>query len=337
MKKITSIFLYSCTAMGIVLSIGLSSCSKDDDKEPEAKAQLSFAVGEMTVNEADGTAEIEIVLDKAVSEDIVVEYELDGTAQDAETATDETDLPDYEIADDDHGEVEIAKGETTGTITITLYTDFAVEASETIEISIVDVDSDLVEITRDDEVEITLEQEQDGALIYLEWDYEAHPSVDLDLFVRVAALGGNVAATNVVWGSVNGKPEVIFIPASFNNALFGLSYTYYEGTADPLDFTATFVDVVDGTLEDVVDRDLYEGTYTLANINKWTSLATTKVVQTFEIVSGEFTNFSEIEEATTGSRVDNSPDNLSPVVTKQTTRFNNTKNLESLFKSKRIN
>lgn len=339
MKKFTSIFLYSCTAMAIVLSIGLSSCSKDDDKEPEVKPQLSFAVGEMTVNEADGTAEIEIVLDKAASEDIVVEYELAGTAQDAETATDETDLPDYEIADDEHGEVEIAKGETTGTINITLFTDFAVEDSETIEIAIVDVDSDLVEITRDDEIEVTLEQEQDGAFVVLEWDDELHTDVDMDLFVRVTAIGQDVAATSVVWGSAQESttsPEFIFIPASFQNARFGLSYTYYAGTAEPLDFTATFIDVVDGTFEEVIDRDLYEGTYTLANINKWTSLTTTKVVQTFEIVNGEFTNFSEITESTAGSRVDTSV-KLSPSTKKQPTRFNDSENLKAIFKSKIIN
>ncbi|HYG19904.1 MAG TPA: Calx-beta domain-containing protein [Ohtaekwangia sp.] len=305
MKKFTR-FSYLCAAAVTVLGVGFTSCSKDDDDpKSQEKAKLSFALAELTVNEADGTFEVEIILDKAASEDFVVEYEIDGSAQDDATASDETPPSDYEFVGD-RGEVEIPAGETSAVIEIRLFPDFLVENDETIELSIVDVDSDEVEITRDDEMEIIVGQEQDGILVALEWDDELYTDVDLDLFIRVAALGDDVAAQGVAWGSVTESTqsgEVLFIPASINNALFGMSYTYYSGTADPLNFTATFIDVVDGEFEAEDERESFDGTYTLDNINQWTNASSTKVSQTFEIVAGEFTNFSDIVAPGTGSRM----------------------------------
>ncbi len=144
------------------LGMIISSC-KDDD--PPAKPQLSFELSELTVNEADGEIEVKVVLDKPASEDITIDFSLAGTAVD-DVSAGTTRPADYEIVGDP-GELEIAEGETTGIITVSLYTDTDFESDpEIIEISIDEVDSEDIEITRNDEITITVEQE-DGLLIVL--------------------------------------------------------------------------------------------------------------------------------------------------------------------------
>ena len=71
-------FILSITLV-ISLGFGFSSCKED---EPPAKPKLSFANTEITVNEDDGVLEVELVLDKAHSKDLRIEYELGGTASD---------------------------------------------------------------------------------------------------------------------------------------------------------------------------------------------------------------------------------------------------------------
>lgn len=141
MKKFT--FLLSSLSVLIVLGIGLSSC-KDDD--PFVKPNLSVSTATLTVGEAGGTVNVEVVLDKGAPADITIEYELSGTALSP---------ADYSIVGTE-GEVEIAEGETSGTIQLQIVSDALYEGDETIEISLSDVDSDDVVITNDDETLITI-------------------------------------------------------------------------------------------------------------------------------------------------------------------------------------
>lgn len=336
MQKSTRVLLYILSGAVIASAVGLSSCSKDDDK-PEAKPQLSFAETEVTVNEDEGSVDIEFVLDKAASEDITITYELSGSAQDIETASTETDAPDYGI-EDDYLEIEIPKGETSATIHLTVFTDFAIEDSETINIAIDDVDSDNVEISRDDEVEITLEQEINGMFVVLEW--AVADAVDMDLLLRVANIGQDVTTRNVTWGSAAERTtpaaEAIFIPLSIKNAVFGLSYTYFSGAKEPLNFTATFIDVVEGENEPEDQRTVYEGQYELDNINAWnqSTINTTKVVQTFEIVDSEFKNFTDITEPATSSRI-RTPDDSTPTTFRKGTTLSPQK-LQSILQRKHL-
>jgi hypothetical protein len=141
MQKFT---LLLCSASAILaLGIGLSSC-KDD--EPFVKPNLSVASKTVTFSEAAGTIEVAVVLDKGAPADITIEYDLGGTALSP---------ADYSIVGKE-GEVEIAKGETSGTISIQLVSDVVYEGDETIEISLEDVDSDDVVITNDDETIVTI-------------------------------------------------------------------------------------------------------------------------------------------------------------------------------------
>jgi hypothetical protein len=260
----------------------------------------------MTVNEDDGTIEIQVELSKAASEDITIEYTLDGSAIDLISAGNQYN-PDYEILGD-YLEFEIAKGETTGIIEIQLYSDFQLEDPETIEIEIQDVDGGNVEITNDDDITITIEQE-DGMAIVLDWpDPVGDQNADMDLVLRIGET--TAALDDIVAVSANGSflpIEYVFIPLAVQDAAFGVSYNYYEGTLDPLEFEAIFIDITDGILEPENQRVTYQGTYTAANINEWTDITSTLVVQTFEINSGVFGNFTQIIPAGSGSRISQGP------------------------------
>ena len=148
MKNIASLSL--SLALLAATGFGISSC-KDD--EPPAKPKLSFAQSEMTVAENVGTIEVEVVLDKAHSKDLTIEYELGGTASDQDVVG--TANADYEVMSD-HGVVEIEAGETTGVIELNIYSDAAFEADETIEVSFLDTNTDEIEMTADDDMVITI-------------------------------------------------------------------------------------------------------------------------------------------------------------------------------------
>ncbi|MBL7858365.1 MAG: hypothetical protein JNM57_11805 [Cyclobacteriaceae bacterium] len=291
-----------------------SSC-KDD--EPFVKPKLSFKLKTQTVKESDGTIEVELILDKPAPEDIIIDYSLDGTALDKVAAGSNGDY-DYEILGD-YLEVEILKGETSGFIQLKLYSDLDIEDPEKIEIQIEDVDNDKIEITRDDLIKITVEQE-DGIIVFLSWPAPT-PSLyaDMDLLVRV---GETTAAWDgILTGSIqegNQPGEFVFIPKALGNLAFGLSYVYYSGTLDPLDFTATFIELKDGVLEPVAQREVFTASYTLANINVWDTngINTTQVVQSFQIAGGNYTNITPISVPASGSRT--SVENFIPTTLKRT-------------------
>lgn len=291
----------SILASVVILSllVILPSCSDD---EPPAKAQISFAESTITVNEADGVIEIEIVLDKPAKEDLNIEYEIDGSAQDFETST-QNSPGDYEILQDlsDYGEVDITKGETTGIIEIELFSDFDLEDNETIELTLTSVNSTKAELAVDAVLEITVEQE-DGLLIVLSWNY---PDVDMDLFLWSETSGGDLGLTNVNSAGIGfDGPEGFFLPtALLDNGTYGLSCNYYEGTANPMNFEVDFIEIVNGN-ETTTTRN---GSYDLNNINKWDDNSSEDfgliLVQTFDKSGADFTNYSQITKPTSGSRV----------------------------------
>ncbi len=308
MRKVSALLV----SVTILLGFGLFVSSCDDD-EPPVPPNLSFALKTLTAIESDANLLIEVVLDKPASEDITIDYSLGGTAIDDVTAGNTAD-PDYEIVGE-YLEVEIKKGETKGIIEIDLYSDGLLEDDETIEISIEDVDSDQIEITRDDEIIITVEQE-DGLIILLEWPAPTvDKTADMDIILRAGQ-------TTTTWdgilnlsadGSFQG-PEFVFVPKAAVFPAYGLSYVYYEGSLDPLTFTATFIDFANGAAEAVATRESFEATYTAANKNPWTSatINTTIVVQTFLKTGGAFTSPSAITVPVTGSRIGSSDNFKSP-------------------------
>lgn len=309
MRKYSILFV-----AGVVLPLVtmLSSCKKSH--ETPVKPKLSFSEATKTVKESDETIDITLTLDKPSPEAISITYELSGTAKDKVSAG-TTSSYDYEITSS-YLETKIKKDESSGTISIKLYSDFGLEDDEIIEISIKSVDSDNIEITRDDNIKITVQQE-DGLLIGLEWpDPTPSLNADMDLLLRVGA--STSTWDGVLTGSYQGSftgPEFIFLPKVIDFAAYGLSYTYYEGTYDTLHFMVTFIDFANGDFEAAANQQTFEATYTTVNKNKWDDANTTIVVQTFEKAGGGFTSPTAITVPAAGSRV-GSPGHLTSTLRK---------------------
>jgi hypothetical protein len=133
------------TAMGF----GFSSCKEDEPARPK----LSFSQSTMSVNENAGVIDVELVLDKTYGKDLTIEYTLGGTASDQDAVG--TANADYEVVGN-HGVVVIESGQTTGAIQLQIYNDVGFEPDETIEISILDVNTGDIELTTEDETVITI-------------------------------------------------------------------------------------------------------------------------------------------------------------------------------------
>lgn len=331
--------ILSIIALGAVGCV-ISSCNKDDD-EPPAKPKLSFASTTMEVNEADGIIEIEIKLDKEASEDITIEYELDGSAIERSTVSNNS--WDYEDITDEAGEIEIQEGETSGIIELAIRSDALIEDAnlntdplepETIEIKITDVSSEDIEITNDDEIEISVVQE-DGMLILLAWE---PPSEDqdslayMDLLVRA---GQSIPNWEVFYTGMFGEePDeavFVFLPNAAEFSVFGLSYVYYQGTKNPLRFGVVFAEFVDHELEPQDDQEVFEASYTDVNKNEWTDANTTLVVQTIEKTGGVFSSPSAITVPGSGSRV-RTPAEIPFALKRQSPGSANTINPKNLLK-----
>lgn len=284
------------------ICVGLPSCKED---EPPAKPKLGFAEKELTIKESEGEIEIKIVLDKPASEDIEIEYTLKGTAVEEVTANSQGAAADYKITTD-YLKVEIEAGQSEGIIGISLYSDAYLEDDETIEIAIDDVDGD-VEITRDDDMSITLEQE-DGLLVVLAWGVgtgERYNDVDMDLFLWAQGTDGNLGLTS--FGSLSTSvvsPEYFFLPPNgIKDGTYGLSCNYYSGSVDPMNFQVSYIKVVNGSTGSTVVK---KGTYTKVNINPWDDEATgidPVLIMTFKKAGSDFTEFSDITIPSAGSRL----------------------------------
>jgi hypothetical protein len=293
-------FLITFISILSLFSLILSSCKED---EPPTPPKLSFSEATKTINEADGEIEIKIKLDKGAFEDVVISYELSGTALDKVTAG-TTKSYDYEITSD-YLETEIVKGDSIGIIKLSMFSDLEIEEDETIIISIIDTDSENIEITRNDDIKITVKQE-DGMVVLLEWGVgtgEKYTDVDMDLFLWAKGSGSNLGITNIASANPGFvSPEYFFLPTdAFNDGQYGLSCNYYEGTVNPMNFRVSFVNLVAGVYK---TPTIKTGTYTLANINPWdTSKIDPALVLTFDKTAGSFTNFSNITIPSNGSRI----------------------------------
>jgi hypothetical protein len=293
------------------ITIGISSC-KDD--EP-TKYTVTFAETTMTVTESDFD-EIQIVvnLDKPAPDDITIDYKVEGTAIEYESAGTQ-DYPDYAL--ENVGELEIEKGETSGVINMQLLSDIDIEDDETIILTLDKADVEHVIIAPDTKLEITLKQE-DGMVVVLEWPEASTTGLaDMDLFVRVGATSSNVTYDGLITGSAfrgfQYNYEFVFIPKAYTgdklgltytNTTYGMTYTYYDGTIDPLNFNAIFIDFVNGQGEPEDQQQVFPGSYTAENKNKWTGTTYPNIIaQTFQNNGTAFSNISTITKQATGSRV----------------------------------
>src|SRR5688572_20464233 len=113
-----SLTLVLSLASIVAMTVGISSC-KDD--EP-TKYQVSFAETTMTVTESDyDVIEIVVNLDKPAPADITIDYKVEGTAVENESADNQEYFTDYGL--ENVGELEIEKGETSGVINMQVISD----------------------------------------------------------------------------------------------------------------------------------------------------------------------------------------------------------------------
>lgn len=293
-----------------LLSVGIYAASCKDDEEVR-NPTVSFVDTEAEVNEDQSTSglfEISIQLDKAAPADLTIEYNLGGTAFDSISAFNDgipSSYYDYYV-NGVSGKLQVPAGQSAANIEIQLYSDFRFEDDETIEITL--SESAGAQIGTNNKHTITLQQ-QDGKVVALVWG-DDYTDVDMDMFLwtgdETTVLQG-VIATAINEG-VSPKQEIIFIPSVFTaditEAAFGLSYVYYTGSANPMNFEAQFADFANGELEAEADRDVYAASYTLDNINAWDETEIDPaIVQTFRIVNGAYVDITEITVPASGSRI----------------------------------
>ncbi|HLT75420.1 MAG TPA: hypothetical protein VKZ68_10040, partial [Ohtaekwangia sp.] len=148
--------------------------------------------------------------------------------------------------------------------------------------------------------------QEDGYIVALFWpeDPEADTDVDMDLLVWILLedegepfwYPGGVALFK------DFDPELLFIPTAIEEGVFGVSAVYYAGTDDNLKFELQYVNLTDGQIEPVAERDIFSGTYTLANINKWDETENFNITQTAIMENSVLTDFDELNIPAEGSR-----------------------------------
>ena len=300
MKKIAFYGLSLMLVAGLV--VGLPSCKED---EPVIPPKLSFGDKTLTFKESDGEVEIELVLDKAAATDIEIDYTISGTALEKVKAGANATY-DYEITSD-YLETKILKGETTGIITLEFFSDLDLEEDESIEIQIEDVIGADIEITRDDEVNIMLKQE-DGLLMVLEWGVgvgESYKDVDMDLILwATSTTTSTLVPTQLgAFSSSFVSPEFFFLPtAVLPDGTYGWSCNYYSGTVDPMNFQVVYRTWINDVPTIVATK---KGTYKLANINPYDDKVKGTPLQlamTFKKAGTGFNTFTDITIPAAGSR-----------------------------------
>ena len=272
----------------------------------DAANTVFFETTSFSVDESVQQVDVVVKLqgDPATS-DLTVNFQLGGNAISAMRGTNE-DIPeqywDYDLGNLTNSVV-ISAGQTTATIPVRIYSDFNLEDPETIEITLLS-GGGVVPGTAS-KATITVDQE-DGYIVALFWpeDPNAETDVDMDLLVWILLedegepfwYPGGVAVFK------DFDPEFLFIPTAIEEGVFGVSAVYYAGTDDNLKFELQYVNLTDGEIEPVAERDIFQGTYTLANINKWDQTEDFNITQTAIMENSVLTDFDELNIPDEGSR-----------------------------------
>jgi hypothetical protein len=314
----------------------LSSCGGDDDEAP--KAGISFEVTEDEATESDGTEssihpdltslgegrdiEVKIVFDKETADVAVIKYDVSGSAvlnnPSGNAVNDYTLVAGDGISDLDDDQFTVEKGVKEATIIVRLFEDFSFEydetdgLKETVELELQSVVSGPVQLATQN-TSYTLTVVEDDPVFLLQWTVDGSSeaadvnTVDMDLFVWQDGQVVNRSDYNNATGEQELPYEGLYIPAGFPDGTYGLSYTYYSGESDDVDFVAIMFGTLNGetySYDEEEDYLTFQGTYTTANINKYDeSEIAPKIVQTMVKDGINFKDISAIEEPAEGSRV----------------------------------
>lgn len=326
----------------------LSSCSDDD--EPKI-AGISFESGEQEVTESDGTPTsfhpdateegtgkgrvitAKLVFERALEGEVVLKYSMGGSAR---ARSSRNELNDFEIVEKgenveiDNNEITIAKGATEVFFSIRVYEDLLFEYLEDTPVNQDGIPYETVEITLESvasgpaklgtQLTHTIKILEDDVVALMQWaaqDMTAEEAaVDMDLIFWHEG--------TMIWGSFSEGTEFegINIPAGLPEGNYGVSYTYYSGNSEDLDFAAAFFTTA-GKLNNrsytFPDSDplVFRGTYTKANINEYSETSLPKIIQTMVKDKINFSNFSNINIDPTSSRIAPSMTKLDPSVLKK--------------------
>lgn len=260
----------------------------------DAEVQASFTTDESEVVEDEDAIEITVQIDKVAEEAITLHYELGGTSIDSLLAWEQGQIDEVVYAYDYYidgvsGEVEIPAGSSTGKIRVEPVSDLTLENPGTIVITLVPSEGVTVSSTASEHTVNVLQE--NGKLIWLQWHTD-YTTVDMDLFHWIKQ-GDDYGLINLDTdvGYDGEEGEFVFFPTAGGDGEFGLSYTYYEGDEDPMEFTAKFIDFTDGDLL-LEDSITYWAQYTEANINAWdqNGAPQPKIAQTYTVDgNGEYT------------------------------------------------
>lgn len=273
------------SSMMVVLGVMLVSSCKDDEKP---KSKISFAQEGMEITESDGTMasfhpllvtggkgrdiDVKVLLDRPLDETAVIAYSVSGSAK-KNTASD---IGNYEIkGSSDY--ITIGPGATEAAITITVFENFGFDAESetnpfvTVVLTLDSVVSGPAELDQGAQNIFTLTIYEDDTIVFLTWDNGTEGQVgdvDMDMWLWLddpdtpeedfGNLGGSA--------SEDSDFEGLLIPAGFPNGTYGLSYTYYGGTSDDVNFYVSLTNL-GGNLNGGTTPLEFQSSYTQANIN----------------------------------------------------------------------
>ena len=317
--------------LGLLIVAGFPFLNSCKDDEPPIVG-ITFEAEEQTIFESDGTLEslhpdieitgldpgtgrivkVRLVFEQALAGDVILKFDLDGTARENPQGDD---LNDFQILEEgenltvDDDEITILAGTAEAAFDIVIFEDwdFEIETDdftedgrpyETIELSLESVVSGPAKLGVEP-LEHTLKILEDDVVGFLGWeardfpDNQAAAAVDMDLILFFEDY-------NWFLGTSQGTGfELFFIPAGSGVGEVGIAYTYYGGNSDDLYFESAFF-TTGGELEGAqypwLDEDegglVFSGEYTLANINEYNQQSPPKVAQTATKEDIHYDNFS---------------------------------------------
>jgi hypothetical protein len=145
-------------AMAAIAAMTVALFSCNDDEDPVIPV-VSFQAAARTVGEDAGTIDVVLQLDVDAPREIKVRYALSGTASEGTTTS-----SDFQVLGT-YGEVTIPEGASTGTLQLQIKDDGAVEADETVIITINDVVNDAATIGATPATTITIQSNDLGAKV----------------------------------------------------------------------------------------------------------------------------------------------------------------------------
>jgi hypothetical protein len=273
--------IYSVSFLSLLLIMMFSHCS-----EEESVPKIDFQTQTSSATEGVGTS---IAFSTTLPNGVTPELSITGTA----TAT-----TDYTYTITSNG------------ISFSLKEDEVYDPGETIIVTLTGFDGNAEAGTKSVHTLTINDKDENadpGLLIDLSWNAGSGGpgDVDMDLFLWIESpAGSEIFSVIDVSLTIGTDFEQIFLPSNdpdYANGVYGLSYTYYEGTSDNLTFTADFK-CFKGNIDGTGTTASFSEVYTLANVNAWDISEELFIAQIFEKSGQNYGNFSSILVPESGSR-----------------------------------